>query len=97
MKSFNLNFLNNNLSEAKLYFDSNGYNNNILNNDFIDKLNKSIETIDGRKQDLWKENNYVKEVASNKDIFNILQKLYNDTPLPFQTLNFTKEQYRKNM
>lgn len=29
-------------------------------------------------------------MASNKDIFNILQKLYNDTPLPFQTLNFTK-------
>lgn len=63
---------------------------NVLNHDFIDTLNKSVGTIEARIQDLWKQNKYVKQVASNKDIFNILQKLYNDTPLPFQTLNFTK-------
>lgn len=92
MKSFNFNFFNENFDEAKLDFDNNGYIiiNDILNHDFIDKLNQSVGTIENRKQDLWMKNKYVKKVASNKDIFNILQKLYNDTPLPFQTLNFTK-------
>lgn len=92
MKSFNLDFFNDNLNEAKLYFDNNGYIiiDNILDHNFIDVLNKSVGLIENRKQDHWKQNKYVKEVASNKDIFNILQKLYNDTPLPFQTLNFTK-------
>lgn len=92
MKSFNFDFFNENLNEAKLYFDNNGYIiiDNILNHNFIDELNKSIGLVENRIQDHWKQNKYVKEVASNKDIFNILQKLYNDTPLPFQTLNFTK-------
>ncbi len=92
MKSFNLHFFNDNLNEAKLYFENNGYIiiNNILNHDFIDKLNQSVGTIETRIQDLWEQNKYVKKVASNKDILNILRKLYNDTPLPFQTLNFTK-------
>ena len=92
MKSFNLECFNNNLNEIKLYFDNNGYIiiNNILDDNFINELNKSVGTIESRIQDHWKQNKYVKDVASNKDIFNILQQLYNDIPLPFQTLNFTK-------
>ena len=92
MKSFNLESFNDHLDEAKLYFDENGYIiiNNILDNNFIDKLNESVGTIESRIQDYWTQNKYVKKVASNKDILNILQNLYNDTPLPFQTLNFTK-------
>lgn len=92
MKSFNFKFFNDNLNEAKIFFDDNGYIiiDNVLDHNFIDELNKSVGLIDSRIQDLWQQNKYVKQVASNKDIFNVLQKLYNDTPLPFQTLNFTK-------
>lgn len=79
-------------NKAKSYFNNNGYIiiTNVLNHDFIDNLNNSIGIIEGRIQDYWKNNKYVKEVASNKDIINILKILYNDTPLPFQTLNFTE-------
>ena len=92
MNSFNFDSFNDNLNEAKIFFDNNGYIiiNNILNHDLINNLNQSVQVKGDRVQDYWKQNEYVKEVASNKDIFNILQNLYNDTPLPFQTLNFTK-------
>ena len=92
MKSFKFECFDENFNEAKLYFDNNGYIiiDNVLDDNFINELNESVGTIDKRIQDYWQRNKYVKDVASNKDIFNILQKLYNDTPLPFQTLNFTK-------
>lgn len=92
---FNLDDIEKKFDDMKEYYEENGYLiiENVLKKSFIDKLNDSIGIIENGKnrlQDEWQYNRYVKEVAKNKDIFHLLKKLYNDKPLPFQTLNFTR-------
>lgn len=76
----------------KDFYKENGYVviKNILNNDFTDQIINEVyyEDFPARIQDLWKDNEIVRKVAGNKIIFNLLKFIYNDTPLPFQTLNF---------
>ena len=91
MKIWSRNEVNENLKNAKSEYFKNGYIiiKNILDNNFIDELNKSTGVINGRTRDLWKTNKYVKDVAGNKVMMNILRNLYNDEPLPFHTISFT--------
>lgn len=78
------------LDSAKEYFAENGYIviENVLSSQLIDDLNNSLGEFSGRKQDHWQENQYVKDVAANKFIYNLLKFFYNEKPTPFQTLNF---------
>lgn len=48
------------------------------------------ERLDGRKQDAWKRNRYVKEIALWPDVIGFLHQLYGRAVIPFQTLNFIK-------
>jgi hypothetical protein len=41
-----------------------------------------------RQQDAWKRIREVKQIAANKLILKILERLYGRSPFPFQTLNF---------
>jgi len=90
MKEFTKKEIADNFETAKNYYFDNGYLivKNVLGHDFIDQLNNSLGIYTGRKQDEWKTNPNVKKVACNQYIKNLLTKLYNDDPLPFQTLNF---------
>lgn len=76
--------------KAKTYYNEMGYLiiDNVLNAETIDELNCSLGEFEDRKQDEWKKNNFVKKIANNNSINKLLSRLYNDTPLPFQTLNF---------
>lgn len=91
MKIWKKNDLLSNLDKARIEYFNDGYIviQNILDNEFIDNLNNSLGLFKGRKKDEWTRNKYVKEVGANKFIYKILKEFYNDTPLPFQTINFT--------
>lgn len=94
LKYFNLN----DFEGIKNYYNENGYViiENVISQTMINKImediyNKEIfpdPVNNERIQDLWKNIPCAKKVAANKDIYNLLKKLYNCNPLPFQTLNF---------
>jgi ectoine hydroxylase-related dioxygenase (phytanoyl-CoA dioxygenase family) len=72
------------------FYQSNGYlifNPNIPSN-LIDDIIKTVDINNGRNQDEWTKNKYVKELAIFPNIIAKIQELYNKAPLPFQTLNF---------
>ncbi len=65
----------------------------------IETIDKIIEEVyinnpnninNNRLTDIWKNFNIIGELAFNTKILNILKKLYNRKPIPFQTLNFYK-------
>ena len=92
MKTFNELDFYNNFEEVRKFYDNEGYIiiDNFLDNKTIDDINNSIVFDKNRFQDIWKENENVRKVAGNKKMIAILKKLYDDNPLPFQTLNFKK-------
>ncbi len=42
----------------------------------------------GRIQDAWKSNSDVRAIAANRDVVDLLSRLYGRPAFPFQTLNF---------
>lgn len=76
----------------KNFYRENGYViiENILPDTLTDEIIKEVyyDDFPPRIQDLWKTNELVRSVAGNKQIFNLLKFIYDDIPLPFQTLNF---------
>lgn len=89
INSFTIDDFQDKLEDIKNYYKENGYIivDKILESNIIDKTKNSFT--DGICfENLWKKNDNVKKIAGNKDILNILKKIYNDYPLPFQTMNY---------
>jgi len=77
-------------------FNKNGYLviKSLVPDLIIDKIiedvyKKNPENINNKRlPDLWKKFDVIGELAFNPAILNLLHKLYNRLPIPFQTLNF---------
>jgi ectoine hydroxylase-related dioxygenase (phytanoyl-CoA dioxygenase family) len=84
----------NDINKIKEFYNEYGYViiDNIISEYEIHKIMKTIykKKFISRKQDLWRVNPFIKKVAKNNNILYLLKELYNDDPLPFQTLNFSK-------
>tara|TARA_B100001094_G_scaffold333231_1_gene409674 strand:+ start:3132 stop:3815 length:684 start_codon:yes stop_codon:yes gene_type:complete len=82
----------------KELFENNGY---LIFDTKIDEslLNSVKDTVinpnEDRVQDAWQENSYVKEIALHTNIINKIYEVYDNKPLPFQTLNFMKGTQQK--
>jgi ectoine hydroxylase-related dioxygenase (phytanoyl-CoA dioxygenase family) len=82
----------------KQLFDNNGYI--VFDTKIEESLLESIKNTvvhsnDERVQDAWKDNIHVKEIALHPNIINKIYEIYNEKPLPFQTLNFKKGTQQK--
>lgn len=75
----------------KTFYNANGYLifNPNLPPDLISNIIKTVPFNNGRSQDEWTKNEYVKKLAVFPTILSKIQELYNKVPLPFQTLNFS--------
>jgi hypothetical protein len=77
-------------------FNKNGYLiiKSLIPDLIIDKIVEDIYTKNPenmnnkRLPDIWKDFDIIGELAFNPAILNLLYKLYNRSPIPFQTLNF---------
>ena len=81
--------------EAREFYDDNGYliidtgiPEHILDGAVEFMRADFGEKLSGRKQDAWKRNQWVKQIALNPNILETLVQLYGREPIPFQTLNF---------
>ena len=70
---------NDTIDQIKSDMDSKGYNPNFEMKNQRDQV---------RIQDFWMYSESVKSVSCNKKVLEILEMLYDRTPMPFQTLNF---------